>query len=106
MSLQRDHDFKYATLVHCDTPTGVKNNLSKICRLLNEYGILSVVDSVAGMGQEIRGDDWKIDVLLGGSQKAFSAPTGLTTVTLSNRAKEVMESRRAPVVGFYCNLNI
>ncbi|MEO2508878.1 alanine--glyoxylate aminotransferase family protein [Clostridium paraputrificum] len=105
--LQRDHDFKYATLVHCDTPTGVKNNLSKICRLLNEYGILSVVDSVAGMGgEEVRGDDWKIDVLLGGSQKAFSAPTGLTTVTLSNRAKEVMESRKTPVVGFYCNLNI
>lgn len=105
--LQKDHDFKYATLVHCDTPTGVKNNLSKICRLLNEYGILSVVDSVAGMGgEEVRGDDWKIDVLLGGSQKAFSAPTGLTTVTLSNRAKEVMESRKTPVVGFYCNLNI
>ena len=105
--LQRDHDFKYATLVHCDTPTGVKNNLSKICRLLNEYGILSVVDSVAGMGgEEVKGDEWKIDVILGGSQKAFSAPTGLTTVTLSNRAKEVMESRKTPVMGFYCNLNI
>ena len=49
--LQMDHDFKYATLVHCDTPTGVKNNLSTICSLLNEYGILSVVDSVAGMGR-------------------------------------------------------
>lgn len=105
--LQMDHDFKYATLVHCDTPTGVKNNLSKICRLLNEYGILSVVDSVAGMGgEEVKGDEWKIDVILGGSQKAFSAPTGLTTVTLSNRAKEVMESRKTPVMGFYCNLNI
>lgn len=105
--LEKDHDFKYATLVHCDTPTGVKNDISKICNLLNEYGILSVVDSVAAMGgEEVRGDDWKIDVLLGGSQKAFSAPAGLTTVTISERAKEIMESRKTPVVGFYCNLNI
>lgn len=105
--LEKDHNFKYATLVHCDTPTGVKNDISKICRLLNEYGILSVVDSVAAMGgEEVRGDDWCIDVLLGGSQKAFSAPIGLTIVTLSERAKEVMENRSTPVVGFYCNLNI
>lgn len=105
--LQKDHNFKYATLVHCDTPTGVKNDISKICKLLNKYGILSVVDSVAAMGgEEVKGDDWEIDVLLGGSQKAFSAPTGLSTVTLSSRAKEMMENRKNPVVGFYCNLNI
>lgn len=105
--LEKDHNFKYATIVHCDTPTGVLNDLSKICGLLNEYGILSVVDSVSAMGgEEIRVDDWKIDIALGGSQKAFSAPTGLTMVSISKRAKEVMENRKTPVVGFYCNLNI
>lgn len=105
--LKKDHNFKYATIVHGDTPTGVLNDLSKICRLLNEYGILSVVDSVSAMGgDEIRVDDWKIDIALGGSQKAFSAPTGLTMVSISKKAKEVMENRKTPVVGFYCNLNI
>lgn len=105
--LEKDHNFKYATVVHCDTPTGVLNDLSKICRLLNEYNILTVVDSVAAMGgEEIRVDDWKIDIALGGSQKAFSAPVGLTMVSVSEKAKEVMENRKTPVVGFYCNLNI
>jgi len=105
--LENDHDFKYATIVHCDTPTGVLNDLSEICPILNEYGILSVVDSVSAMGgEEIRVDDWKIDIALGGSQKAFSAPTGLTMVSISERAKDIMKNRKTPVVGFYCNLNI
>ncbi|EHJ01606.1 Serine--pyruvate transaminase [Clostridium sp. DL-VIII] len=105
--LEQDHNFKYATIVHCDTPTGVLNDLSKICRLLNEYGILTVVDSVSAMGgEEIRVDDWKIDIALGGSQKAFSAPAGLTMVSISERAKAAMKNRKTPIVGFYCNLNI
>jgi len=105
--LELDHDFKYATIVHCDTPTGVLNDLSKICPILNEYGILSVVDSVSAMGgEEIRVDEWKIDIALGGSQKAFSAPAGLTMVSISERAEYTMKNRKTPVVGFYCNLNI
>jgi len=105
--LEKDHDFKYATIVHCDTPTGVLNDLSKICPMLNKYGILTVVDSVSAMGgEEIRVDDWKIDIALGGSQKAFSAPAGLTMVSISEEAKAAMKNRKTPVVGFYCNLNI
>lgn len=105
--LEVDHDFKYATIVHCDTPTGVLNDLSQICPLLNKYGILTVVDSVSAMGgEEMRVDDWKVDIALGGSQKAFSAPAGLTMVSISERAKAVMKKRKTPVMGFYCNLNI
>lgn len=105
--LEGDHDFKYATVVHCDTPTGMFNDISKICPLLKSYGILTVVDSVSGMvGEEVRTDDWKIDILVGGSQKAISAPTGLTMVAVSKDAKRAMEERKTPVVGFYCNLNI
>ena len=47
--LEKDSDYKYATVVHCDTPSGVLNDVSVICPMLAEYGILSVVDSVAGM---------------------------------------------------------
>ena len=105
--LEKDHNFKYATVVHCDTPTGILNDISKICPLLKEYGIITVVDSVAAMGgEEIRVDDWKIDIALGGSQKAFSAPTGLTIVGVSEAAKATMKNRKTPIVGFYCNLRI
>lgn len=105
--LEKDHNFKYATIVHCDTPTGVLNDISKICKMLNKYEILTVVDSVSAMGgEDIRVDDWKIDIALGGSQKAFSAPAGLTMVSISEKAKAAMKNRKTPIVGFYCNLNI
>lgn len=105
--LDKDSNFKYATVVHCDTPTGILNDVSKICPLLKEYGILTVVDSVAGMvGERLNVDESKIDIILGGSQKAISAPTGLTIVGISKDAKNCIENRKTDVIGFYCNLNI
>ena len=103
--LEKDHDFKYATVVHCDTPSGMLNDIASICTLLKSYSILTVVDSVAGMfGEDVRVDDWKIDLLCGGSQKAVSAPPGLTMVTISADAKAAMEGRKTPVASFYANL--
>ncbi len=103
--LERDHDFKYATVVHCDTPSGVRNDIAAICPLLKQYGILTVVDSVAAMfGEEVKVDDWKIDIICGGSQKALSAPPGLAFVSVSQDAFAVMEHRKAPIASFYCNL--
>lgn len=105
--LDKDSNFKYATVVHCDTPTGVLNDVSKICPLLKEYGILTVVDSVAGMvGERLNVDESKIDIILGGSQKAISTPAGLTIVGISKDAKNCIKNRKTDVIGFYCNLNI
>ena len=103
--LEKDHDFAYATLVHVDTPSGVCNDITSICTLLHSYGILSVVDSVAGMfGEEVDVDASHIDILCGGSQKALSVPPGLTLVTISEDAWHKMETRTTPIAGFYVNL--
>lgn len=105
--LEKNHDFKYATIVHCDTPSGVLNNIKKICPLLKQYGILTVVDSVAGMvGEPVEVDNWGIDIILGGSQKAFSAPPGLTIVAISQDAYEMMNNRKTQITSFYGNLTI
>lgn len=47
--LEKDSDFKYATVVHCDTPSGVINDVVAISCILDEYGIMTVADSVAGL---------------------------------------------------------
>lgn len=105
--LEKDSDFKYATIVHCDTPTSVVNNINEICPLLKEYGILSVVDSVSGMvGEYVNTDEAKIDILLGGSQKAISAQPGITVVSVSDDAKIAMSNRKTPIRAFYANLRI
>lgn len=103
--LEQDHDFKYAAVVHCDTPTGVQNPIETICPLLKQYGILSVVDAVSSMfGVEIHVDACQPDILCGGSQKALSAPAGLTMVCVSEDALQAMEHRKTPIASFYCNL--
>lgn len=103
--LLKNHDFKYASVVHCDTPSGMLNDISALCPLLKKYGILTVVDSVSAMfGEEVLVDNYQIDVLCGGSQKAISAPPGLTFVVLSEEAKNVMKNRKTPIASFYANL--
>ncbi|MGN0704267.1 MAG: pyridoxal-phosphate-dependent aminotransferase family protein [Lentihominibacter sp.] len=103
--LEKDSDFKYATVVHCDTPSGILNDISEICPLLSEFGILTVVDSVAGMfGEYVNVDESKIDILCGGSQKALSAPAGLTMLWVSDKAMQAMENRKTPIASFYANI--
>ncbi|HBJ2608301.1 aminotransferase [Clostridium botulinum] len=103
--LEKDSDFKYATVVHCDTPSGVINDVSKICPMLKEKGIITVVDSVSAMGgQELKVDEWKIDIVLGGSQKCMSAPPGLSFLSISEDAFKAMKERKTPIASYYCNL--
>ena len=101
--LKKDHDFKAATLVHCETPTGITNDIEGICNILNSYGIYSIVDSVSGiLGNYIDFDKFKIDCLIGGTQKCISAPPGLTLITLSDNLKKYIESRDN-IAGYYAN---
>lgn len=104
--LESDSNFKLATMVHCETPSGVTNPLDKICPLLKERGILSVVDAVSAVGgEELCTDEWGIDVLLGASQKCVSAPPGLTFLSISDDAWGKINSRSTPIAGYYCNLS-
>ncbi len=103
--LEKDHDFKYATLVHNDTPSGLLNPVDKLCPILKGYGILTVVDSVSGMfADELDVDASQIDIVCGGSQKALSAPPGLTMVAVSPDARKAMHERKEPIRSFYADL--
>ena len=103
--LKKDHDFKYATVVHCDTPSGVLNDVEEISKLLDTYGIMTVTDTVAALfGEPLDLSNSKIDILCGGSQKALSVPPGLTMLWVSERAFEAMENRKTPIASFYANI--
>ena len=101
-SLLDEHDdISLATMVHCETPTGVLNDLDPILEVLENAGVLSIVDAVSSLaGTPVPVDD--IDICLGASQKCLSAPPGLTTVTVSDRAWEHIES--TPQRSFYASL--
>lgn len=102
-----NHDFKVATLVHCETPSGITNPVKSICPLLKKYGIVTVVDSVSAIGgEELKTDEWGMDVVLAGSQKCLSSVPGLTIASISEKAWSIILNRKQPVTGFYCNFGI
>lgn len=103
--LSKNHDFKYATLVHGDTPSGMLNDVKAITKLLKSYGILTVVDAVSTMfGESL--DVSNIDILCGGSQKVISAPPGLTINVVSKDAKDAINNRKTLIRSFYANLKV
>ena len=105
--LEEDSDFKFATIVHCDTPSGVLNDVGKICPLLKSYGIVTVVDAVSSMaGEPLLTDEWEIDICVGASQKGLSAPPGLSFLSISKKAWDLIENRKTPIPSYYCNLLI
>ncbi|WP_144797890.1 pyridoxal-phosphate-dependent aminotransferase family protein [Halorubrum depositum] len=89
-----DTEFDVATMVHCETPTGTLNDLGPALDLLagTDGETLTVVDAVSSLGG-VQVPTERIDVCLGASQKCFSAPPGLTTAAISDRAWAAMEER-------------
>jgi len=84
---------KMITAVHCETPSGTLNPMEGLGRLKREYQVpLVYVDAVASMGgTPVLTDEWGIDLLLGGTQKALSAPPNLAFVAISETAWQIIE---------------
>lgn len=83
--------FEAVCITHNETSTGVLNPLQEISALVKDKypDVLVCVDAVSSMaGTEIKVNDWNLDVVLAGTQKAFALPPGLCVVTVSERALE------------------
>lgn len=84
---------KMITAVHCETPSGTLNPIAELGQLKKRYGVpLLYVDAVASAGgAPVLTDLWNIDLLLGGSQKAISAPPCMSMVAISEKAWEIID---------------
>ncbi|MEF8867574.1 MAG: aminotransferase class V-fold PLP-dependent enzyme [Haloarculaceae archaeon] len=100
-SLVDEHDPAVATMVHCETPTGLLNDLDGVLEVLDDAGVITVVDAVSSLGGAPVPTD-RIDVCLGASQKCFSSPPGLSTLSVSDRAWAKVEA--TPQDSFYASL--
>ena len=72
------------TVVHSETSTGALNDVRAISDCAHRHGIVCLIDSVSGLGgAELRFDEWKLDYVLTGSQKALALPPGLSFAVAS-----------------------
>ncbi len=97
-------EIKVVFSTYCETSTGVLNPIDKLALAVQEVSdALIVVDGVSCVaGVETSMDEWGIDVMVTGSQKAFMLPAGLTFVAASEKAWKVIEENDQP--RFYLNL--
>jgi len=87
-------EYDVVTLVHNETSCGMMNPLEDLAAVLREFpDVISVVDSVSSFSAvPIPKDEWGIDVLLTGSQKALALPPGLSLISVSERAMKRAET--------------
>jgi len=95
------------SFVHAETSTGVCSDAASLCKLAHDAGILSVVDTVTGLGGiPVAVDDWKADVVYSGTQKCLSVPPGLAPITFSEKAVQAIRSRKTKVQSWFMDLNL
>ena len=106
-AIKANPDAKLLGFVHAETSTGVCSNAQTLCALASGAGLLSVVDTVTGLGGiPVNVDAWGADVVYSGTQKCLSVPPGLAPITFSDRAIEVIKNRETKVQSWFCDLNL
>jgi alanine-glyoxylate transaminase/serine-glyoxylate transaminase/serine-pyruvate transaminase len=98
---------KLVAIVHAETSTGVLQPLEEISKFVHDAGALLLVDTVTSLaGTPVKVDEWGIDAVYSGSQKCISAPPGLSPVSFSPKALEVMDSRKTKVQSWYLDMSM
>jgi aspartate aminotransferase-like enzyme len=91
------------TVVHSETSTGALNDVRSISDCAHRHGVLCLIDSVSGLGgAELRFDEWNLDYVLTGSQKALALPPGLSFAVAA--ASFVDQANGTPGRGVYFDL--
>lgn len=90
--LKNNRSIKAVFVIHCETSTGVVNNIEAIGKITSKYGIISIIDAVSSLGGiEISMDEWELDFVLTASQKALMTPPGLGLVAVSSKGWKAVE---------------
>jgi alanine-glyoxylate transaminase/serine-glyoxylate transaminase/serine-pyruvate transaminase len=96
---------KIVGLAQGETSSGVLTGIDGFRQVADELGALLVVDTVASLAAvPIHVDHQRIDICFSGSQKAISAPPGMSPITVSPHAEEVFRTRKTKVQSWYFDL--
>ncbi len=102
-ALLENPDVRGVFIQASETSTGASHDIQTMAAAVRKTDAIFVIDAITGMGtQTLDIDGWGLDVVIGGSQKAFMIPPGLAFITLSDKAWAFAETSKLP--RFYFNL--
>ncbi len=97
-------EYKIMSFTHVDTSTAVRVDAKMMGQLGQQYKVLSILDGVCSVaGEEIRQEEWGLDIVLTASQKAVGVPPGLALLVASPKAMEKWKIRSTPVQNYYAD---
>src|SRR6266404_5838051 len=97
---------KVVGLAQGETSSGVLTQIADFRKVADELGALLVVDTVASLAAvPLHVDRERVDICFSGTQKAISAPPGMSPITVSPRAEEVFRTRKTKVQSWYFDLS-
>ena len=103
--LQADPDISVLSVVHSETPSGTVNPVREICSIAKEFGVVTIVDTVSGVGAELLSpEEWGIDIAVLGPQKCLGGVPGLSLISVSDDAWAAMERMKEPLRGSYLSM--
>ncbi|WP_339770344.1 alanine--glyoxylate aminotransferase family protein [uncultured Paraglaciecola sp.] len=106
-ALKANPDAKAVAFVHAETSTGVRNDAQALCALAKQYNCLTIVDAVTSLGGiELDVDGWQIDAIYSGTQKCLSCVPGLSPVSFSQQAVEVIKGRKTKVQSWFLDMEL
>ncbi|MBV1878870.1 MAG: alanine--glyoxylate aminotransferase family protein [Pseudomonadales bacterium] len=107
VALKSHPDAKFVAFVHAETSTGALSDANTLCRLAIEHNCLTIVDCVTSLaGCEVDIDGWGVDATYSGTQKCLSCAPGLSPISLSPKAVDVIKNRKTPVNSWFLDLNL
>jgi len=93
---------KFVGLAHGETSTAVVQRIADYRKVADDLGALLIVDTVASLaGIPLDVDRERIDICFSGSQKAISAPPGMSPITVNARVEELIRARKTPMASWY-----
>ncbi len=99
--LHENQDAKVVFAIHSETSTGALNDVKALGEVAKEHDAVLVVDATSSVGvHEIRMDEWGIDVVVAGTQKALMTPPGLAFVALNGKAWALVSDSDLPTFYF------
>lgn len=102
--LLKNPALKSVILEYSETSSGVMNDIEKIAPVVAKSDALFIVDAITALGVvEVECDKWKLDVVIGGSQKSLMLPPGLSFLWLSEKAWHRAKNSNLPK--FYFNIH-
>jgi aspartate aminotransferase-like enzyme len=97
LARDRSGEIKGVLVTHNETSTGVQADLAAIARARGDHPALLVADAVSSLGAtDVRMDEWRLDAVIGASQKALAGVPGAAMIALSERAWQAAETARMP----------